>query len=182
MSAGNNFDNSAHRRNKNYSKGILIARVLWALAWPLYRFSPRHLYFWRNIILRAFGAKIGKQVRIYPSAHVFYPWNLEVGDHTTIGWSAEIYNLGKIAIGSHVLISHRVHLCAGTHDYTKLNLPLLTPPIEIASSTWICADAFIGPGVKVGQNSIIGARAVVIKDVPERSVMAGNPARLIRNL
>jgi len=169
----------AHRRNRNYNKKVLFARVLWALAYPLYRLSPRHLYFWRNTLLRLMGAKIGKAVRIYPSAKIFYPWNFRAGDYCTIGAHVDIYSLGKIILKENVMISQGVYLCAGTHDYTKPHLPLIIHPIVIDENCWICADAYIGPGVKIGYAAVIGARSVVSNNVPDKAILAGNPARII---
>nr|WP_281380118.1 hypothetical protein [Prosthecomicrobium pneumaticum] len=58
-------------------------------------------------------------------------------------------------------------------------MPLLKPPIAVGEEAWLCADAFIGPGVTVGRGAVVGARAVVVRDVAERTVVAGNPARPI---
>jgi putative colanic acid biosynthesis acetyltransferase WcaF len=112
--------------------------------------------------LRCFGATIGAQVNIYPSTWIYFPWKLKVGDWSAIGEEACIYNLGQVTIGDKVTISHRAQLCAGTHDYTEADLPLLRPPIEICDQAWICADAFVGPGVVVGEGAIVGARAVAM--------------------
>lgn len=174
------FDAIAHRGNANYARGILVRRVLWGLAAFLFRLSPRPFYEWRNFILRLFGAKLGKAVRIYPSVEVFYPWNLEVGDYSTIGPRSQLYSLGHIKIGPECLISQNVHLCAGSHDYSKPNLPLLTPPITIERGVWICADVFVGPGVEVGEYAILGARAVVVGKIRAGAVAVGHPAKAIR--
>jgi putative colanic acid biosynthesis acetyltransferase WcaF len=128
-------------------------------------------------LLRCFGAKIGRSVHIYPSATIYFPWNLDVGDESAIGEYAFIYNLGPVTLGNRVTISHRAHICAGTHDHTKRDFPLLRPPITIASDVWICADAFVGPDVTVGEGAIVGARAVAMKDVKPWSIVVGNPAR-----
>ena len=93
-----------------------------------------------------FGAQVGRNVNIYPSALIYYPWNLEIGDDSSIGEWALIYNLGTVTIGKRTTISQRVHLCAGTHDYREPTLPLLKPPIIVGDEVWICADAFVGPG------------------------------------
>ena len=74
-------------------------------------------------------------------------------------------------------ISHRAHLCAGTHDHTKADFPLLRPPIVIGPEAWICADAFVGPGVTIGEGAVVGARAVAMKDVRPLGIVIGNPAR-----
>ena len=103
-----------------------------------------------------------------------------MGDWSAIGEHAFIYNLGPIRVGSQVTISQRAHLCAGTHDYSDPTLPLLKPPIEIRDQAWICADAFVGPGVTVGEGAVVGARAVAMRDVEPWHVVAGNPAKFIK--
>jgi putative colanic acid biosynthesis acetyltransferase WcaF len=175
------LDMASNRAARKYSSGEMLRRVLWMLAGPLFRFSPRPCFGWRRFLLRAFGASVGKRVNIYPSATIYYPWNLEIGDLSSVGEHALIYNLGPIRIGAQVTISQRAHLCAGTHDFEQPDFPLLKPPIEIGDQAWICADAFVGPGVKVGAGAVAGARAVVVKDVPPWTVVAGNPARRIRH-
>lgn len=173
-------DIKSNRVKKSYSRGEILARVLWATVNPLYRFSPRTLFGWRRLLLRAFGARVGRNVHIYNTARIYFPWNLEVGDWSAIGEHAFIYNLGPVRIGSQVTISQRAHLCAGTHDYTDPALPLQKPPIVIEDQAWVCADAFVGPGVTVGEGAVVGARAVAVKDVGAWQVVAGNPARFIK--
>jgi putative colanic acid biosynthesis acetyltransferase WcaF len=111
---------------------------------------------------------------------VYFPWNLTVGDWSAIGEHAFVYNLGPITLGEKVTVSHRAQLCAGTHDYRRLDLPLLKPPIVIQDQAWICADAFIGPGVTVGEGAIVGARAVAMKNVESWTIVAGNPAQPVK--
>jgi putative colanic acid biosynthesis acetyltransferase WcaF len=171
------LDVKQNRQARKYTSGEMMRRVLWTFAQPLFRISPRPCFGWRRFLLRCFGAKIGGSVHIYPSATVYFPWNLEVGDKSAIGDQVFIYNLGRVTLGSRVTISHRAHLCAGTHDHTKPDFPLVRPPIVIGSDAWICADAFVGPGVTVGEGAIVGARAVAMKDVKPRSIVVGNPAR-----
>ena len=77
-------------------------------------------------------------------------------------------------------ISQRAHLCAGTHDHTDPSMPLQRLPIVIGDQVWICADAFVGPGVTIGEGALVGARAVAVKDVEPWQIVAGNPARPIR--
>lgn len=174
------LDIEANRRAVKYSAREQAARVLWGFAAPLFRFSPRPMFGWRRFLLRLFGARIGRKVHVYGSARINMPWNVSVGDYSAIGELVEVYALGPISIGSRVTVSQRAHLCAGTHDYTDPALPLLKPPITIGDQAWICADAFVGPGVTVGEGAVIGARAVAVKDVGPWAVVVGNPAREIR--
>jgi putative colanic acid biosynthesis acetyltransferase WcaF len=175
-----NLDIGVNRTHKNYSKKVIVERILWAFAYLFFRFSPRNFFEFRNALLRLFGAQIGKHVHIYNSAQIYMPWNLEIGDWSAIGEYAFIYNLGKVMIGSRTTVSQRAHICAGTHDYHKRDLPLLKLPVQIGDDAWICADAFVGPNVVVGDGAVVGARAVVVKDVEPWTVVAGNPARFIK--
>jgi putative colanic acid biosynthesis acetyltransferase WcaF len=170
-------DIEANRQARKYSRGALFVRVLWSLLYPLFRFSPRHLWFWRNTMLRAFGASVGARVRIYPSVDIIIPWNLTIHDRATIGDRVILYALGPITIGAGATVSQGAHLCAGTHDYRKPDFPLLKLPIAVGEGAWICADAFIGPNVTIGDYAIAGARAVVMRDVAPWTIVTGNPAK-----
>jgi putative colanic acid biosynthesis acetyltransferase WcaF len=169
-----------NRHAQKYTKGELARRVLWGVGQWLFRSSPRPCFGWRRFVLRCFGAKIGAHVHTYSSARIYFPWNLRIGEWSAIGENVLVYNLGLVTIGQKVTISHGAHLCAGSHDYTRADLPLLKPTITIGDQVWICADAFIGPGVTVGEGAVVGARAVAIKDVAPWTVVAGNPAQPIK--
>lgn len=172
---------SENRQARKYTSSEMVLRVLWIFGAALFRWSPRPCFGFRRGLLRCFGASIGREVHLYPSTRIYLPWNLRVGDWSAVGEEALLYNLGPITIGKNVTISHRAHLCAGTHDYTKADFPLQKPPIQISDQAWICADAFIGPDVHIGEGAIIAARAVVIRNVDSWSIVGGNPAQWIKN-
>ena len=174
------LDISNCRNLSPYSRSEYIGRVLWAIALPFFRYSPRPFFAWRRFILRLFGSKIGKEAHIDPTAKIYLPWKLILGNQTSIGENAIIYNLGLVTIGDKATISQRAHLCAGTHNYESSSMELLRVPIQIGTQAWICADAFIGPKVTIGENSVVGAASVVVKDVPPREVHAGNPAKFVK--
>jgi putative colanic acid biosynthesis acetyltransferase WcaF len=174
------LDITSNRQAQKYTPTEQLRRVLWSLVYPLFRWSPRPFFGWRRFLLRLFGATIGQQVHIYSSTRIYFPWNLTIGDHSAIGENALIYNLGRITIGQRVTVSHGAHLCAGTHDYTDPTMPLLKPPITIGDDAWICADAFIGPGVQVAEGAVVGARAVAMRDIEPWTVVAGNPAEFVK--
>ena len=174
------LDITSNRSAQKYSRKELFLRVLWGCGKLVFRLTPRPCFGLRRGLLRMFGAKVGEQVNIYPSAIIYYPWNLEIAEGSAVGEWALIYNLGKVTIGARTTISQRVHLCAGTHDYRKPDMPLIKPPIVIGDEVWVCADAFIGPNVQIGDRAIVGAASVVMKDVKSSEIVAGNPAKLIK--
>jgi putative colanic acid biosynthesis acetyltransferase WcaF len=165
---------------KNYSTKEILLRVIWGVIDPVFfRFSPRLLYGWRNFILRLMGAKIGRGVKIYPSAHIMFPWLLEIGDNTTISWEVKVYNLAFSKIGNNTMISQYSYLCGGTHDFRSKHFDLIRTGFTIGNHVWVAADAFIGPGITVHDGAVVGARAVVVKDVEAGVVVAGNPAKVL---
>ena len=158
-----------------------IRRLLWSMVQgTLYRYSFHTWSNWRAMLLRLFGARIGKRCIIRRTSRVYYPWLLEVGELAIIGDKAEVYNLGAITIGDRAMVSQEAYLCAGTHDHAPWGLPLVTKPISIGNDAWICARAFIGPGVKVGDGAVVGACAVVTRDVAAWMIVGGNPAQVIK--
>jgi putative colanic acid biosynthesis acetyltransferase WcaF len=154
--------------------------VLWGFGRVLFRLVPRPLYGIRRLMLRCFGAKVGRAVQISNTAIVYFPWQLAIGDDSSIGDHAYVYNLGPLEIGRRVTVSQRAHLCGGSHDYQDPAMPLIRARISIEDDAWVCADAFVGPGVTIAKGCVVGARSVVVQSTTEWTVVAGNPARLIK--
>jgi putative colanic acid biosynthesis acetyltransferase WcaF len=100
-------------------------------------------------------------------------------EHSGLANDVDCYSVARIVIGRHATISQHVHLCAATHDYTDPEFPLVPKPINIGAHAWVAAGAFVGPGVTIGKGAVVGARSVVVKNVPDRAVVAGNPCRSI---
>lgn len=173
-------DIAANRASRKWTPAELAGRTVWELLSPvIFALSPRPFWLWRRLVLRAFGARIGRNVHIHPTARVQIPWNLQLDDYAAVGDRAIIYNLGHVRIGRAATVSQHAHLCAGTHDHRDPAMPLLKPPIDIGDNAWICADAFIGPGVKIGAGAVVAARAVAVRDVADGAIVAGNPARAV---
>lgn len=179
QSENNQLDVAGNRRAQKWTLREQTGRVCWGLIQPLFTWSPRPLWGWRRFLLRIFGAKIGRGVHVFPTVRITMPWNLSVGDESAIGDRATIYALGIIEIGAKVTISQGAHLCAGTHDYRERQMPLVKGRICIGNGVWLCADAFVGPFVTIGELSVVGARAVVMRNVATRHIVAGNPAQQI---
>lgn len=164
-----------------HSSGNKCLRLLWgSFRLIFFRPSPRVIHAPRIALLRMFGARIGKGVQVMPSARIWAPWNLSIGDGSTISHGVDLYCVDRIAIGSHATISQRAFLCTASHDIDHPHMPLTTSPVNVHDGAWICAEAYIHPGVTVGTDAVAGARAVVLEDIPCRQVVAGNPARRIR--
>ena len=171
--------NVENGERRPYPLHFYARRVLWLCCWyTIWKIAPRRGRLW---LLNLFGAKIGHPAKIFGSAKIQFPWQLRCGRFCAIGPNVEIYNLGNVSLGDRVVVSQDVYLCAGTHDYQHPEMPLIRDTIHIESGAWICAGAFIGPGVTVGEGAVVGARAVVMKDVEPWTVVAGNPARFIKD-
>lgn len=158
-----------------------ISRLIWALAYFLFfRFSPRPFHGWRRFVLRLFGAKIGKNVHVYPGVIIWAPWNLTVDDHAGIASKAILYSQGSIYIGKYAVISQGAHLCGGTHDYSIAGFPLIAKPIIVEDFAWVAAEVFIHPGVRIEEGAVIGARSVVSGDMPAWQVSVGFPCKPVK--
>lgn len=168
-------------RGPSFSFSNRLLRTLWAVAYLLFfKISPRPFHAWRVSLLRLFGAKIGKGCHIYSSVKVWAPWNLVLGNHVGVADSVNLYCMDKINIGDFAVISQGAYLCGGTHDYNSVNFQLITKPIAIGAHAWVCAEVFIHPGVILPEGVVVGARAVVIDNLPiPWAVYAGNPCRQI---
>ena len=173
-------DIEANRRARKWSGRELAARALWeSLRGPLFAWTPRPMWGWRRAVLRAFGARIGRNVHLHPTVRIAVPWNLAIAADAGIGDNVILYSLGPISIGAGATVSQNAHLCGGTHDFRQRDLPLVKASVAVGAGAWVCADAFVGPGVTVGEGAVVGARAVVMRDVPDWAVMVGNPARQV---
>lgn len=170
------------RYRNDFTAAAKLRRFTWELVWLLvFRPTPRWaLHGWRRFLLRGFGAKVGAGCRIAPSCRVWAPWNLSMGEFSALGDGVDCYSMGRIFIGSKVAVSQRSFLCAGSHDTRSLSRPLTTGPIVIEDHVWIAAESFVHPNVVIREGAVIGARSVVLKDMPAWSICAGNPCRRIK--
>ena len=175
------IEGARQRRISPVSRGDRVKRLLWSMVeMTLYRCSFHTWSGWRAFLLRRFGARIGRECTIRRTSRVYYPWKLEMGDMSCLGDAAQVYNLGPVTLGKRATLSQEAYICAGTHDYTQITMPLVTLPITIGDDAWICARAFVGPGVNIGTGGIVAAGAVVVKDVPAWTIVGGNPARPVK--
>ncbi len=153
-----------------YDKGRpKVIQALWLLVQGTFLQRWWLPYSWRNAVLRAFGAKIGKGVMIRHNVTIHWPWKLEVKDNSWIGVDTWILNLEPVTIGSNTCLSQSTYICTGSHLFNHDNFEFDNAPIVIGDRVWVASRASILRGVTVGDDSVVGAMALVTKDVPSGS-------------
>jgi len=166
--------------NSRFDRGAgRIKEGLWVLCKGLFFLNP---FPWpsslRNWLLQLFGAHIGRNVVIRSGVNISFPWRFSAGNHVWIGEDVCILTLAPVTLGSHVCISQRAFLCTGSHDWKSETFDLQVKPITVEDQVWIAAQAFIGPGTRLGQGSVIAAGVVLLKSIPANSIVKGNPAHV----
>lgn len=156
-----------------------ITQLWWLIQATVFACSPQPFFSWRVLLLRIFGARIGKDVKIRPSVRITYPWKVTIGDNTWIGDRAELYSLERIEIGSDACVSQDCYLCAGSHNYQQIDFRYDCAPIKVGAECWLAAGSFIGPGVEIGRGTVVGARSLVLSNTQPASVYVGSPARRV---
>ena len=154
--------------------------LLWSICWPLFcGWTPKPLNAWRLLWLRVFGAKIDGAPFVHQRARIALPWNITLHDRACVGDRANLYSLGEIEIHADATVAQEVYLCTGTHDFSSPNRELQTAKITVGAGAFVCARAFVLPGVTIGERAIVGACAVVTRSVADGAKVAGNPARVV---
>lgn len=131
-------------------------------------------------LLRLFGSKIGREVRIKPGIHIKYPWRLQIGNYS---WLAECYieNLDFVIIGENCCVSQQAVLMTGNHNFKKTTFDLVTKPIILEDGAWIGSSAKVGPGVTVKSHAVLTIGSVATKDLPAYGIYQGNPAKFVKD-
>lgn len=166
----------------SFSLSNRLMRLVFSLAWlVLARWTPPAMNPWRIFILRLFGARLGPGVMVYASVRIWLPANLDMAAKASLGPGVDCYNMDMVRIGAYSVISQRAVLCAGTHSIRDRNFQLVTRPITIGERVWVAAEAFVGPGVAIGDEAVLGARACAFSSIEPGAVCVGNPARKIKD-
>lgn len=169
------------RATSPHSLGNKLSRVAWAWVYVLaFRWTPRPMHAWRNLILRMFGADLHPTARVYPKAVIWCPAFLKMGAHACIANDVDVYNVGGVELGDHALVSQYSYLCGATHDHEHVDFPLVPKPIVIGARAWVAADVFVAAGITIGTGAVVGARSEVFKDLPPWQVCVGSPARAVK--
>ncbi len=158
-----------------------VARV--ALCYP----TPFFMRGWRRRVTTLFarmyrghGGVMHNYVSIARNCRIDYPWNVSIGEASSIGNDTWVYALDKITIGRNVCVGEGVRLLTGSHDISSSHFDLVTKPIAINDNVWIATGAIVLPGITIGEGAVVAAGAVVAKDVEPWTVVGGNPAKFIK--
>ena len=141
----------------------------------------------RYMLCKSLGGDIGKNVSIHENVYFFNIEKMKFGNNVSVHPMCYFQASGGIEIGNDVSIAHGVTLMTQNHSYDESGIPIkdqpvISKPIIIEDNVWIGAKATVLYGRKIGKNSVIAAGAVVTKDVPPNTVVAGIPARVIREI
>ena len=128
------------------------------------------------VMLRLFGCKAGKEVRVKPYVNIKYPWKLSIGDYTWIGEGSVIENLAQVSLGNSVCLSQDCMLMTGNHNYKKTSFDLFVSPIIVEDGAWIGARAVVSPGITIASHAIITLGSVITKNTEPYTIYQGNPA------
>jgi putative colanic acid biosynthesis acetyltransferase WcaF len=166
----------------NFNKGAsTLKQTLWYFVNALFvRASWNPFMGIKVVLLRLFGAKIGKGLIIKNNVTVKFPWKLTIGDNVWLGEDCWIDNLDHVTIGNNVCISQGALLLTGNHDYTHSSMPYRNAPVVIEDGVWIGAKSIVCPGVICYSHSILVAGSVATKNMEAFSIYQGNPAIVIR--
>lgn len=158
-----------------------VARAIWGLAWAvLCRLSPRPFHGWRALVLRCFGARLGRNCHIYPGCTIWAPWNLRCEDGAAIADGAVIYNAAPVHLGVHAIVSQMAYVCTASHDIDDPSFPMITAPIRIGDYAWVCARASVLPGAVMENGAVLALGSVGRGRLESWSVYAGIPALKVR--
>lgn len=165
----------------SFSFANRLVRFCWMFVYAaLFRPSPRPCHGWRRFLLRCFGAKMGRDSKVYSTARVWAPWNLTCEDAVAVAEDAIVYNPKPIRLESHAIVSQMAYICGATHDYEDPAFPLIAFPMTVGAYAWICAKATVQPGVNVGEGAVLGLGSIATRDLEPWTVYAGIPARKIK--
>ncbi len=159
--------------NRFYSYFLdLELYFLWFIGYVPFHFVRRFFY-------RLAGMKIGKDSTIHMGARFFVPHHITIGEGTLIGDHIFLDGRADLSIGNHVDIASEVMIYNSEHDLTDETNKAIEGSVKIGDYVFIGPRAIIMPGVTIGKGAVVAGGAVVTKDVPEKTIVAGIPAKEI---
>ncbi|HSF81628.1 MAG TPA: sugar O-acetyltransferase [Anaerolineales bacterium] len=139
----------------------------------------------RQTILQQMLGQFGQNSIIEPPFYCVYGQNIYIGEHVFLNVLCTILDCNEVHIGQHVMIGPSVQIYTAAHllqAEARNQGWEVAKPVVVEDNVWLGGGAILLPGVRIGRNAVVGAGAVVSRDVPANTVVAGNPARVIREL
>ncbi|XOF32990.1 MAG: WcaF family extracellular polysaccharide biosynthesis acetyltransferase [Candidatus Electrothrix sp. YB6] len=169
------YDNRAFDRGAPRWK-----EALWLVLQALFVSSRLPGTWHRVVLLRLFGASIGRKITLRPGLRVKFPWRLHIGAHSWIGESCWIDNLVAVRIGRHCCLSQGACLCTGNHDWSAERFDFFARSVVVKDCAWIAAFAQIGPGVTVGQGAVLSFGSTAVQDLLPWTIYSGHPCQAVK--
>ena len=170
------FDNSWYSPGRSPP-----VRALWLMTSAIFFLSwfpwPSRL---KVVLLRAFGARVGRGVVVKPRVNVKYPWNLAIGDHSWLGEAVWLDNLAPVRIGADACLSQGAMVETGNHDWSRPTFDLLVKEVVIEDGAWMAVRSLALPGARLASHAVLGAGSVLAGDSQPYGIYVGVPARKVR--
>lgn len=169
--------------NEWYKPGKLHKRIMWYIFNRLFfnTYIPFPSFF-KRLLLRCFGAKIGKGVVLMPKINIKYPWFLSIGDYCWIGEGVWLQTAGRIKIKNNVCMSQFSCIITGNHNFKKETFDLIINDVVLEDNVWIGAYAIVCPGITCEKGSILSVNSVATSNLSKDSFYSGNPASKIKDV
>lgn len=137
--------------------------------------------------LRPMLGRLGTNSYIYHSVYIEHPEHIFIGNNTLVPRGTDMKGMGKIVIGNNVLLGPSISFYTNRHEFKNTSVALTKQKstqgeIHIGNDSWIGGRVVILPNISIGNHCVVGAGAVVTKNIPDRSVAVGNPAKIIKRL
>lgn len=152
---------------------ILFSRIFISTSFPW----PSQI---KVMIIRLFGARVGKHTHLQPRVDIHFPWKLILGDFVWIGKNSFLHNMEVLEICSNTAIGHNVMITTGSHDFLRSDFSYRNKPSKICSFVWVTSNCFIGPGVTVAEGCILYPGCVVTRNTQAWFIYHGNPSVKLR--
>jgi putative colanic acid biosynthesis acetyltransferase WcaF len=169
------FDNRWYKPGRSYPVRLIwyaINHIIFRSSFPFY--TPK------RVLLRMFGATVGKGLIIKPHVSIKYPWKLVIGDHVWIGEEVWIDNLARVTLRDHSCVSQGALLLCGNHNYRKTTFDLIVGEITLDEGAWAGARSVICPGVRLGSHCLLTVGSVATTSLDANWIYQGNPARKVK--
>lgn len=168
-------------RSSHHSIRLKILGRIWDIVnVSIFRWNFWFMRPWRVFLLRCFGAQIAWDAAIARTAKIDFPWNLKMGNASTIDNDCWLQCLEPIIIDENAIIGARSSLITGSHNLDSTDFAYTGKQIHIQHHAWVASCSIVRGGVTIHEGGVASLGSVVVKDIPAWSVYGGNPAKFLK--